>query len=68
MNVEVTILLAAIIENEGGEYTLPVSQYDALVGVNNRGIGFELVDEENVRMFITELQEEPSGIILPNQG
>jgi hypothetical protein len=67
MNIEVTILLAAIIANEGGEYTLPLSQYDALVGVNNRAIGFDLVDEEHVRMFITDL-EEKSDIIVPSQG
>ena len=68
MQVELTILLAAIIENEGGEYMLPVSQYDALVGVTNRGIAFDIVDEDTVRMFITDIQEEPSGIIVPNQG
>jgi hypothetical protein len=57
-----------MIENEGGEYILPIAQYDALVGVHDRGIGFEMVDDERVRMFITDIQEEPSGIIVPNQG
>jgi hypothetical protein len=68
MQVELTILLAAIIVNEGGEYLLPVSQYDALVGVTDRGIAFDIVDEGLVRMYITDIQEEPSGIIVPNQG
>lgn len=68
MQVSLTVLLAAIIENEGGEYLLPVSQYDALVGVTDKGIAFDLVDEELVRMYITDAQEEPNGIIVPNQG
>lgn len=65
MDVDVTVVLAAIINNEGGEYILPVSRYDELVGLTGHGIAFEIVDKEHVKLLI--VKEEPDDIIIPGQ-
>jgi hypothetical protein len=69
MEIDITTLLGAIVNNEGGEYILPTARYDELLGMGHLGIGFDVSkDQKHVRLYMVNLDEVQDDVTIPTQG
>ncbi len=66
MEVDLAVFLAAILENEGGKYVLPIEAFETVMGgQDNRAIAFDPTDGGKTITFslvdASEVPQEDAG-------